>query len=187
MNISVLNASCYVENLPHHANGFIILYHRKHHSDTSYTIRNLDTYIWSFWISEEILCLVQCCCIFAVVESDREFLKRNCAQERISLPQMKWKHNPTSLLRMLGICPVFFYCLHFIDHKGIKNLCQDYVNSSWTPVPNLGSFHCFLTDVLCQKQLYHKITDYTLEMALGDHLIQFPAQSRANSGVRSRC
>lgn len=112
-------ASCYVESLPYRANGFTILYHcRKHHSDISYTIRNIYTYICSFWISGEILCLVQCCCIFAVVERDREFLKRNYAQERISLPQMKWNHNPTSLLRMLGICPVFFHCLQFINCKG---------------------------------------------------------------------
>lgn len=168
-----------VESL-HHSNGFTILNHcRKHHSDTSYTIRNTYTYICRFWISGEIPCLVQCCCVFAVVESDREFLKRNYAQERISLPQKKWKHNTTSLLWMLGTCPVFFHCVCIaLIARVIKNICQDYVNSNWTP--NWKYFHCFFTDTLSQKQLYHKITDYTLEMTLGDHLTPFPAQSRAN-------
>lgn len=140
MNIYVLNASCHVESLPHHSNGFTILYHcRKHHSDTSYIVRNIHTCICRVWMSEEILCLVQlyiCCCRKWQGVSEEEL----CIEKDI-LPQNEWKHNPTSLLWMLGICPVFFHCVCIsLITRVIKNLYQHYVNSNWAPSPKSEVF-----------------------------------------------
>lgn len=94
-------------------------------------------------MSEEILCLVQlyiCCCRKWQGVSEEE----SCIGKDI-LPQKEWNHNPPSLLWMLCICTVFFHCVCIsLITTVIKNLCQDYVNSNWTPSPKSEVFPLFL-------------------------------------------